>query len=61
MLKSTKFNTLDLAKQLYDKGWKGKYYGYEDTVTYLNDQNETIAVVTYDNKRSLIVSTKFEK
>lgn len=61
MLKSTKFNTLDLAKQLYDKGWKGKYYGYKDTVTYLNDQNETIAVVTYDNKRSLIVSTKFER
>ena len=60
MLKSTKFNTLDLAKQLYDKGWKGRYYGYEDTVTYLSEKNETIAVVTYDNKRSLIVSVDFK-
>lgn len=59
-LKSTKFNTLDLARTLYDKGWKGKYYGFSDTVTYLNDANETIAVVTYNNRRSLIVSVDFK-
>lgn len=59
-LKSTKFNTLDLARTLYDKGWKGKYFGYDNKVTYLDEHNETIAVVTYDNRRSLIVSVDFK-
>lgn len=60
MLKSTKFNTLDLARSLHDKGWKGKYFGYENQVTYLSEHNETIAIVTYDNRRSLIVSVDFK-
>lgn len=58
---SNKFNDFDLARKLTDKGWKGKYFGYNNLVTYLSEKNETIATVIYDNKRSLIVSVKFEK
>lgn len=59
MLKSTKFSDFDLYRKLTAKGWKGKYYGYMNTVTYLSENNKTIAVVQYDNKRSLIVSAEF--
>ena len=60
MLHSAKLSTNDLHKKLIAKGWNGKYYGYSDTVTYLSDKNETIAVVVYDNKRSLIVTADFK-
>jgi hypothetical protein len=59
MLKSTKFSDFDLQKKLTDRGWKGKYYGYMNKVTYLSENNETIAVVEYDNRRSLIVTAEF--
>jgi hypothetical protein len=59
MLKSTKFSDFDLHKKLTDRGWKGKYYGYMNKVTYLSENNETIAVVEYDNRRSLIVTAEF--
>jgi hypothetical protein len=59
MLKSTKFSDFDLYKKLTDRGWKGKYYGYMNKVTYLSENNETIAVVEYDNRRSLIVTAEF--
>jgi hypothetical protein len=60
MLKSTKFSDFDLQKKLTDRGWKGKYYGYMNKVTYLSENNETIAIVEYDNRRSLIVSADFK-
>lgn len=60
MLKSTKFSDFDLQKKLTARGWKGKYYGYMNKVTYLSENNETIAVVEYDNRRSLIVSADFK-
>jgi hypothetical protein len=60
MLKSSKFSDFDLQKKLIDKGWKGKYFGYMNKVTYLSENNETIAVVEYDNRRSLIVSADFK-
>lgn len=60
-MKSKKFNDFDLVRKLTEKGWKGKYFGYNNFVTYLSEKNETIATVIYDNKRSLIVSVKFEK
>jgi hypothetical protein len=59
MLKSAKFSDFDLYKKLTAKGWKGKYFGYNNKVTYLSEKNETIAVVEYDNRRSLIVSAEF--
>jgi hypothetical protein len=59
MLKSTKFSDFDLQKKLADRGWKGKYFGYMNKVTYLSENNETIAVVEYDNRRSLIVTAEF--
>jgi hypothetical protein len=59
MLKSTKFSDFDLQKKLTDRGWKGKYFGYMNKVTYLSENNETIAVVEYDNRRSLIVTAEF--
>ena len=33
MLSSRKFNDFDLQRKLTDKGWGGRYFGYNDTVT----------------------------
>jgi len=61
MFVSEKFSTWDLYKKLNNLNWKGKYIATNEVVTFLSEQNETIAVVTYDNKRSLILSAKFSK
>lgn len=60
MLSSTKLSTIDLQKKLISRGWKGRYIGYSNQVTYLRDNNETIAIVEYDNRRSLIVTADFK-
>lgn len=60
MLSSTKLSTVDLHKKLISRGWKGRYFGHSNCVTYLRDNNETIAVVVYDNRRSLIVTADFK-
>lgn len=58
-MKSRKFSDFDLARKLTDLGWKGRYFSHSNEVTYLGDDNRTIAVVKYDNSKSIIVSAKF--
>jgi hypothetical protein len=60
MLKSRKFSDFDLARKLNDLGWKGKYFAFSNEVTYLSEDNKTIAVVTYDNRKSVIVTADFK-
>ena len=56
-----KFSTFDLYKKLVDLHWRGKYYSLDNETTYLSEDNKTLAIVTYDNKKSLILSTEFKK
>lgn len=60
MIKSRKFSDFDLAKKLIDLGWKGRQFSISNEVTYLSNSNETIAVVTYDNTKSIILSVDFK-
>lgn len=61
MLKSRKFSSFDLSKKLFELGWKGRHFSTSNEVTYLSDNNETIAVVEYDNSKSIIISVDFKK
>lgn len=38
-----------LEESLNQKGWKGKYYGIYNQVTYLTENNKTIAIVDFKN------------
>lgn len=60
MTKFTKFNDFDLQRKLTEKGWKGRYYSYDDKVTYLSNDNNIIAEIKYDKLNKLIVSAKFK-
>ena len=55
-----KFSTFDLYKKLMDLHWRGKYYSLDDETTYLSEDNKTLAVVTYCNKKSIILSAEFK-
>lgn len=52
---SDRLNEITLSKKLFQKGWHGKYFGLGDCVTFLTEDNQTIAEVHYDNRRSLIL------
>jgi len=54
-----KFSSLDLYKKLTELHWKGKYYSLDDETTFLSETNEVLAVVTYSNKKSFILSVEF--
>ena len=60
MFKSRKFSDVDLAKKLTDLGWRGRKFSVSNEVVYLNEENRTIAVVKYDNTKSIIVSADFK-
>jgi hypothetical protein len=60
MLKSSKFSVTDLHQKLQDRGWRGRYFGISNRVTYLTDNNTTLAVVEYDDSRSVIISVEFK-
>lgn len=57
---SEKFSVWDLYRKLTEMQWKGKYFSVDNITTYLSEDNKTLAVVEYDNKKSLIVSVKFK-
>lgn len=59
-MQSQKFNDFDLSKKLTELGWKGLYYSLGNVVTYLSGTNDVIATVTYDNRKSIILSVEFE-
>jgi hypothetical protein len=61
MIKSRKFSDFDLTRKLTDLGWRGRYFSVSDEVTYLSQDNKTIAVVKYDNSKSIIVSVDFKR
>jgi hypothetical protein len=60
MLNSKKFSISDLHQKLTDRGWRGRYFGISNRVTYLTDNNTTLAVVEFDASRSIIVSVEFK-
>jgi len=55
VLHSDKMNDLLVFKRLLVRGWQGRYYGLGDCVTYLTNDNKTIAEVHYDEHRKLIL------
>ena len=57
---SEKFSAFDLYRKLTEMHWKGKYYSLSDETTFLSESNEVLAVVTYCNRRSLILSVEFK-
>lgn len=59
-MKAEKFNSFDLSKKLNELGWKGLYYTLGNETTYLSGTNDVIAVVTYDNRKSLILGVEFK-
>ena len=61
MFVSEKYNTWDLYEELTALNWKGKHFSINHVTTYLSEDNKTIAVVQYDNKKSLIVSVDWKK
>lgn len=60
MLNSKKFSITDLHQKLTDRGWRGRYFGIANRLTYLTDDNHTLAVVEFDTSRSVIVSVEFK-
>ena len=60
MFVSEKFNQLNLMEKLETLNWKGRYFSINDTTTYLTEDNKTLAVVKYDNNKSLIVSVDWK-
>ena len=60
MLVSEKYSTWDLYKELTALTWKGRHFSINDTTTYLTEDNKTIAIVKYDNKKSLIISVDWK-
>jgi hypothetical protein len=60
MLKSAKFSVTDLHQKLQERGWRGRYFGISNRITYLTDTNATLAVVEFDASRSVIVSVNFK-
>lgn len=42
-----KYSVIALESALIERGWNGRFYGYFNTVTYINDNNETLATVHY--------------
>lgn len=61
MFKSRKLGSIDLIKKLTERGWKGRFISVPNETTYLSDTNDTIAVVTYDDHKSVIISAKFNR
>jgi hypothetical protein len=48
-------------KKLEALNWKGKFFSYSNMVTYLSDNNETLAEVFYSDKaRKTINDVKFK-
>lgn len=60
MFASKKYSVWDLYRKLTELHWKGKYFSIDNVTTYLSEDNKTLAVVEYDNKKSLIISVKFK-
>ncbi len=60
ILKSKKFSVTDLHQKLQDRGWRGRYFGISNRITYLTDKNTTLAVVEFDASRSIIISVEFK-
>lgn len=60
MFASKKYSVWDLYRKLTELQWKGKYFSIDNVTTYLSEDNKTLAVVEYDNKKSLIISVKFK-
>ena len=55
MFVSEKYTTWNLYEELTALGWKGRHFSINNTTTYLTEDNKTLAVVLYDNIKSLIV------
>ena len=60
MLTYEKYSEWDLYKQLTELNWKGRYFSINDTTTYLTEDNKIIAVVKYDNSKSLIICVNWK-
>ena len=59
-MKSKKFNDFDLSRKLTELGWRGLYFTLGNETTFLSGTNDVIAVVTYDNRKSLILHADFK-
>lgn len=58
-MKFKKFSKDELMLKLADKGWRGKSFSFNNKVTYISYDNKTIAEVTYDESKQLVLSVRF--
>ena len=54
------FSEFELNDKLHAHGWRGKYFNFENKTTYLSEDNKTIAIITYDNRKSIIIAADFK-
>jgi hypothetical protein len=60
MLRSAKFSVTELHQKLQTRGWRGRYWGVSNRLTYLTNTNDPVAVVEFDKSRSVIISAEFK-